>query len=77
MRAEPVQVAGSSGNDIVVAGGIAPGQTVVTAGVNLLKSGQKVKILGDDPALRDEPKVAAGATAAPLAPVSLSAGAGK
>lgn len=77
VRAVPVQVAGSSGNDIVVAGGIAPGQTVVTAGVNLLKSGQKVKILGDDPALRDEPKVAAGATAAPLAPVSLSAGAGK
>ncbi|HJV50145.1 MAG TPA: efflux RND transporter periplasmic adaptor subunit [Noviherbaspirillum sp.] len=77
VRAVPVQVAGSSGNDIVVAGGIAPGQTVVTAGVNLLKSGQKVKILGDDPALRDEPKVAAGATAAPLAPVTLSAGAGK
>ncbi len=77
VRAVPVQVAGSSGNEIVVAGGIAPGQTVVTAGVNLLKPGQKVKILGDDPALRDEPKVASGTKAAPLAPVNLSAGAGK
>lgn len=43
-----VQIAGMAGNDILVAGGVAPGQTVVTAGVNLLKSGQKVKILGED-----------------------------
>jgi membrane fusion protein, multidrug efflux system len=48
VRLAPVQVAGSSGNDLVVAGGISPGQTVVTAGVNLLKPGQKVTILGDD-----------------------------
>lgn len=56
----PVQVTGSSGNDIVVAGGIAPGQTIVTAGVNLLTPGQKVKILGDnlaaDPELRGAQK---------------------
>jgi multidrug efflux system membrane fusion protein len=44
----PVKVAGTAGNDILLAGGVAPGQTVVTAGVNLLKPGQKVKILGDD-----------------------------
>ncbi|WP_327196037.1 efflux RND transporter periplasmic adaptor subunit [Noviherbaspirillum sp. Root189] len=49
----PVQIAGSVGNDILVAGGVAPGQTVVTAGVNLLQPGQKVKILGEEVALAD------------------------
>lgn len=43
----PVQVAAPAGNDILLAGGVTAGQTVVTAGVNLLKPGQKVKILGD------------------------------
>lgn len=43
----PVQIAGMVGNDILVAEGIMPGQTVVTAGVNLLKPGQKVKVLGE------------------------------
>jgi multidrug efflux system membrane fusion protein len=55
----PVQVAGSSGNDVIIAGGLNPGQTVVTAGVNLLKPGQKVKILGDDPAAKPQSKLAA------------------
>jgi membrane fusion protein, multidrug efflux system len=41
----PVQVGGTSGNEVVLVGGVKPGQTVVTAGVNLLKQGQKVKIL--------------------------------
>lgn len=54
VKLAPVQVAGSSGNDIVIAGGIAPGQTIVTAGVNLLKPGQKVKILGDSLAAEAE-----------------------
>ncbi|MRW84679.1 efflux RND transporter periplasmic adaptor subunit [Pseudoduganella sp. FT26W] len=44
----PVTIGGVAGNDIVLAGGVKQGQTVVTAGVNLLKPGQKVKILGDD-----------------------------
>jgi RND family efflux transporter MFP subunit len=44
----PVTIGGVAGNDIVLAGGVKPGQTVVTAGVNLLKPGQKVTILGDD-----------------------------
>lgn len=43
----PVRLAGPSGNDLLIAGGLAPGQTVVTAGVNLLKPGQKVKILDE------------------------------
>lgn len=47
VRLVPVQVAGSSGNDILLASGLAPGQVVVTAGAHLLKAGQKVKVLGD------------------------------
>lgn len=42
----PVTVAGVQGNYIVLGSGLKPGQTVVTAGVNLLKPGQKVNILG-------------------------------
>ena len=41
----PVQTSGTSGNEIVLGGGVSPGQRVVTAGVNQLKPGQKVKIL--------------------------------
>ena len=44
----PVTIGGVAGNDIVLSSGVKPGQTVVTAGVNLLKPGQKVKILGND-----------------------------
>jgi len=44
----PVTIAGAAGNDIVLGSGVKAGQTVVTAGVNLLKPGQKVKILGND-----------------------------
>lgn len=42
----PVQVAGAIGNEILIAGGISAGQSVVTAGINLLRPGQKVTILG-------------------------------
>jgi len=44
----PVSIGGVAGNEIILASGVKAGQTVVTAGVNLLKPGQKVKILGDD-----------------------------
>lgn len=44
----PVQIAGSSGDDVLLSGAISAGQQIVTAGVNLLKSGQKVSILGED-----------------------------
>lgn len=44
----PVTIGGVAGNDIVLSAGVKAGQTVVTAGVNLLKPGQKVKILGND-----------------------------
>ncbi|MFC5473674.1 efflux RND transporter periplasmic adaptor subunit [Paraherbaspirillum soli] len=45
VRQVPVQIAGQQGNDVLIAGALAAGQQVVTAGVNQLKSGQKVTIL--------------------------------
>ena len=50
VRLVPVTVAGAAGNDLVLGSGVKAGQTVVTAGVNLLKPGQKVTILGALPA---------------------------
>jgi hypothetical protein len=48
----PVKLAGASG-EVLIAGGISSGQQVVTAGVNLLKQGQKVSILGaESPAIK-------------------------
>lgn len=47
VRLAPVQIGGTSGDDVLLAGGVSAGQTIVTAGVNLLKVGQKVKILTD------------------------------
>jgi RND family efflux transporter MFP subunit len=55
----PVEVGGVSGNDVLIAKGVKPGQTVVTAGVNLLKPGQKVKVLGSDVASRQDAEVEA------------------
>ncbi|MCG2584668.1 efflux RND transporter periplasmic adaptor subunit [Massilia sp. TS11] len=60
----PVQVGGTSGNDILLTSGVKPGQTVVTAGVNQLKNGQKVKVLGVDvPASIASPNTVAAAAA--------------
>lgn len=41
-----VTVGGVAGNDLLLTSGVKAGQTVVTAGANLLKPGQKVSILG-------------------------------
>jgi membrane fusion protein, multidrug efflux system len=46
VRAQPIQVAGAEGNLVVVAGGLAPGQVVVSAGVHVLTPGQKVALYG-------------------------------
>ena len=54
----PVTIAGAAGNDLVLGGGVKPGQTVVTAGVNLLKPGQKVKILGSEVPVKPAPPAA-------------------
>ena len=55
----PVQIGGTAGNEVVLVGGVKPGQSVVTAGVNRLKPGQKVKILPQPRAAGDN--VAGGA----------------
>jgi len=55
----PVQVAGQAGNDVLLGAGVQPGQTVVTAGVNLLRNGQKVRILTADVARRGDTEAAA------------------
>ncbi len=45
VRMAPVQLGGVAGNEILLVAGVKAGQTVVTAGANLLKNGQKVKLL--------------------------------
>lgn len=44
----PVKVVAQAGNDVLIAGDVKAGQNVVTAGVNQLESGQKVRILTSD-----------------------------
>jgi membrane fusion protein, multidrug efflux system len=44
VKAQPIQVAGADGNSLVVSSGLSAGQTVVTAGVHVLTTGQKVKL---------------------------------
>ena len=61
VRLVPVQVAGPSADAIMIASGLTPGQMVVTAGVNSLKPGQKVTVLGDDPVAAIVPTAAAAA----------------
>lgn len=40
----PVMVAGAAGNELVIVGGLSPGQDVVAAGVHVLTPGQKVTL---------------------------------
>lgn len=49
VKVQPVVVAGADGNSVVVASGLAAGQTVVTAGVHTLTPGQKVKLYEAQP----------------------------
>ncbi|MEF9929294.1 MAG: efflux RND transporter periplasmic adaptor subunit [Massilia sp.] len=58
VRRVPVQVTGQVDNDVLVAGAVRAGQSVVTAGVNLLKPGQKVRILTADVARRADAEAA-------------------
>ena len=44
----PVQVASATGTDVLIAQGLSAGQSVVTAGVNQLRPGQKVSLLGQE-----------------------------
>jgi RND family efflux transporter MFP subunit len=43
VKPQPVTVGGADGNEVVILGGIQPGQEVVVAGVHVLNPGQKVK----------------------------------
>ena len=45
VQENPVQVAGPSGVEVLIAAGLKPGQRVVTAGAHLLQPGLKVKLL--------------------------------
>ena len=47
VKQQPVRVAGAEGNDVVVAAGVAPGETVVVAGVHVLSPGQKVRLYSE------------------------------
>ncbi|MDP2263289.1 MAG: efflux RND transporter periplasmic adaptor subunit [Hydrogenophaga sp.] len=42
VQARPVSVAGADGNEVVITGGLQPGEEVVAAGVHVLAPGQKV-----------------------------------
>jgi multidrug efflux pump subunit AcrA (membrane-fusion protein) len=43
VRLQSIGVGGADGNAVLVAEGLSPGQTVVTAGVHVLTPGQKVR----------------------------------
>lgn len=61
----PVQVAGQAGNDVLLGSGVRAGQSVVTAGVHLLRNGQQVRILESDLARRADTAAALSAPAQP------------
>jgi membrane fusion protein, multidrug efflux system len=61
VKLQPVSVAGADGNEAVISTGLKPGDVVVTAGVHVLKTGQKVKWL------QEPPKAASGANASQAA----------
>jgi multidrug efflux system membrane fusion protein len=45
VRAQPVKTGGVTGERVVVESGLSPGDVVVAAGANLLRSGQRVRVL--------------------------------
>jgi len=56
----PVQVASATGTEVLIAQGLSAGQSVVTAGVNQLRPGQKVSLLGQElSAINEDTKPAA------------------
>jgi multidrug efflux system membrane fusion protein len=65
VKLQPVTLAGADGNEVVISGGLQPGQEVVTAGVHVLTAGQIVKRYGVATAAASTP-----AAAAPGAPAS-------
>jgi membrane fusion protein, multidrug efflux system len=47
VKQQQVRVAGADGNEVVVAGGVNAGETVVVAGVHVLTAGQKVRLYAE------------------------------
>jgi RND family efflux transporter MFP subunit len=47
VKQQPVHVAGAEGNDVVLAAGVSPGETVVIAGAHVLSPGQKVRLYAE------------------------------
>ena len=80
VRTQPVQLATADGNEIVIAGGLAPGMVLVTAGVHVLSEGQKVTLYQERVAAQSStsgttvtsPVPVASAAAAPSAPVPVA-----
>jgi hypothetical protein len=79
---QPIQIATADGNQVVVAGGLQPGQQVVIAGVHVLSPGQKVTIYKEKhasaPANSAQAATNSVASSAPALPaVAASAASGK
>jgi membrane fusion protein, multidrug efflux system len=68
VRAQPVQIATADGNDVVVVAGLTPGMQVVSAGVHVLSSGQKVSLYKGNMAVA--PTIQAQAAINSVAPAS-------
>lgn len=64
VRAQPVQLGGAEGREVVVIAGVQPGQRVVTAGVHVLTPDQKVTLYAEPGAPAQMPGAAASAPSA-------------
>ncbi len=79
VRSQPVQIATADGNEAVIAGGLQPGQQVVSTGVHVLSPGQKVTVFKPNvanPSVERSPgamKTGASGMAAAAIPASASA----
>ena len=75
VKSQPVQVATADGNEVVIASGLQPGMTIVSAGVHVLAPGQKVtvwqeKTSGAPPVATGQDKPVAGAAQAATLPTT-------
>jgi len=71
LRSQPVEIATADGNEAVIAAGLQPGMTVVSAGVHVLAPGQKVRVYQEKAALaRTEPDNGATKTVATAQPAA-------
>lgn len=75
VKSQPVQIATADGNEAVIAAGLQPGMTVVSAGVHVLAPGQKVTVWQERgsapaPVVAQEHKTVAGAAQAATLPAA-------